>query len=98
MAFLTKEQITILLDSLATRQNPDIIKVVKLCLSTGARWNETAQLKGSQLSKYKVTFTKTKSGKNRSVPISKELYDEIYQSRKHRTPISLFLKFQHAVK
>ncbi|MEC6798167.1 tyrosine-type recombinase/integrase [Photobacterium sp. S4TG1] len=80
MSFLTKEQITILLDSLATGQNPDIIKIVKLCLSTGARWNEAAQLKGSQLSKYKVTFTKTKSGKNRSVPISKELYDEIYQS------------------
>ena len=33
--------------------------------------------KGSQLSKYKVTFTNTK--KNRSVPISETLYNEIYK-------------------
>ena len=35
--------------------------------------------KGSQLSKYKVTFTNTKTKKNRSVPISETLYNEIYK-------------------
>ncbi len=55
-----------------------MLKIVKLCLATGARWNEAAQLNSSQLTKYKVTYTNTKTKKNRSVPISEELYDEIY--------------------
>ncbi|MCV5373754.1 tyrosine-type recombinase/integrase, partial [Escherichia coli] len=56
-----------------------MLKIVKLCLATGARWNEAAQLNGSQLTKYKVTYTNTKTKKNRSVPISEELYDEIHK-------------------
>lgn len=79
MAFLQKEQITTLLEHVSNHTRTDMLKIVKLCLSTGARWNEAAQLKGSQLSKYKVTFTNTKTKKNRSVPITEELYHEIYK-------------------
>lgn len=76
----------------------DMLKIVKVCLSTGARWNEAAQLRGSQLSKYKVTFTNTKNKKNRSVPISQALYDEIYKPTSGKlfeecyTPFSYILK------
>ncbi|EOW3974127.1 phage integrase [Vibrio parahaemolyticus] len=77
MAFLTKDQIRDLLELVGQHERADMLKIVKLCLSTGARWNEAAQLKGSQLSQYKVTFTNTKTKKNRTVPISKELYEEI---------------------
>ncbi|HFQ5300987.1 TPA: tyrosine-type recombinase/integrase [Vibrio vulnificus] len=77
MAFLTKEQIQDLLALVGQHERTDMLKIVKLCLSTGARWNEAAQLKGSQLSEYKVTFTNTKTKKNRTVPIAKELYEEI---------------------
>ncbi|MFM2607249.1 tyrosine-type recombinase/integrase [Vibrio chagasii] len=79
MAFLQKEQISLLLEQVESHQRTDMLKIVKLCLSTGARWNEAAQLKGSQLSKFKITFTNTKTKKNRSVPISEELYNEIYK-------------------
>lgn len=80
MAFLQKEQISLLLEQVESHQRKDMLKIVKLCLSTGARWNEAAQLKGSQLSKFKVTFTNTKTKKNRSVPISESLYNGIYKS------------------
>jgi site-specific recombinase XerD len=79
MTFLQTEQVTLLLKHVESHKQADMLKIVKLCLSTGARWNEAAQLRGSQLSKYKVTFTNTKTKKNRSVPISEELYNEIYK-------------------
>ncbi|GAL28588.1 phage integrase [Vibrio variabilis] len=79
MAFLSSEQITLLLETVANHRCSDMLKIVKLCLCTGARWNEAAQLKGSQLSMYKVTYTNTKTRKNRSVPISKELYSQIFK-------------------
>jgi integrase len=77
MAFLTHEQIVKLLTYAEHHKRADMIKIIKLCLSTGARWNEAAQLRGSQVSQFKVTFTKTKTKKNRTVPISEELYKEI---------------------
>ncbi|CAH7017856.1 Integron integrase [Vibrio chagasii] len=79
MSFLHKKHIILLLEHVSKHNRTDMQKIVKLCLATGARWNEAAQLKGSQLSKYKVTFTNTKTKKNRSVPISEELYNEIYK-------------------
>lgn len=79
MSFLTAEQLPKLLSLVDSHSNPDMLKIVKVCLSTGARWNEVALMRGSQLSQYKVTFTNTKNGKNRTVPISKELYDDIYK-------------------
>ncbi|MGR5514134.1 phage integrase [Vibrio harveyi] len=79
MAFLTHEQIIKLLNYAEHHKQADMIKIIKLCLSTGARWNEVAQLTGAQLSQFKVTFTKTKTKKNRTIPISEELYNEIYK-------------------
>lgn len=39
------------------------------------RWSEAENLQGHQLSKYRITYTKTKGKKNRTVPISQDLYD-----------------------
>lgn len=78
--------------------NTDMLKIVTLCLSTGASWNEIAKMRSSQLSQYKVTFTNTKSGKNRTVTISKKLYDDIYQPTSNKlfkqcdTPFCYILK------
>ena len=96
--FLTKEQISLLLDHAEQHPISDMVKVVKLCLATGARWNEAAQLQGSQLSQYKVTYTNTKTKKNRTVPISKELYEEIFKPTSGKlfeecyTPLCYILK------
>lgn len=40
---------------------------------------EAANLKGSQLTKHKITYTNTKGKRNRTVPISPKLYEEIYK-------------------
>ena len=77
MAFLTKGDISALLACL----DGDTLRVVKLCLATGARWSEAATLNRENLMKYKVTFMNTKNGKNRTVPISVKLYDELAQQQ-----------------
>lgn len=76
MAWLTHEQITELLYD-RQRQSTLLALVVKICLITGARWREAVNLTRSQVKKYQITFVRTKGKKNRSIPISKELYEEI---------------------
>ncbi|AOR65091.1 tyrosine-type recombinase/integrase [Pectobacterium wasabiae] len=77
MAWLTSEQITQLLVACENHKNEELTLIVKVCLSTGSRWNEAAKLKSSQLSPYKITFINTKGKKNRTVPISDQLYQEL---------------------
>ncbi len=53
----------------------DLTMIVKVCLATGARWGEAERFTTPH--PYKLTFTKTKGKKNRTVPIPKWLYDEL---------------------
>lgn len=73
MGFLHTNQINELLDLLSG----DSLLVTKVCLATGGRWSEIANLKREYVSNSRITFTITKSGSNRTVPISKELFAEI---------------------
>lgn len=77
LSFLRTDEIHRLIKACHDYGNDDLLTVVRICLSTGCRWNEAAQLRGSQVIPYKISFTNTKSGKNRTVPISKSLYDSI---------------------
>ncbi|HCK0626374.1 TPA: tyrosine-type recombinase/integrase [Vibrio parahaemolyticus] len=80
MEFLTVEEMETLIKAAEEHQyHDDLHKVIKLCLATGGRFRESANLTGAQLTKYKVTFTQTKGKKNRAVPISPELYEVIYK-------------------
>lgn len=76
--FLSKKEIGRLLE-VTRAMNSDLHLIVKLCLSTGARWSEVQNLKHTQLTPYKLIFVKTKNGKNRTVPISETLFAEIPQ-------------------
>ncbi|HBC7420736.1 TPA: tyrosine-type recombinase/integrase [Serratia marcescens] len=78
MGFLRKDDIKILLDLL----DGDNKLAVKLCLATGGRWNEVADLKSEHVVKNRVTFIDTKNGRNRTVPISENLFKEITHSGK----------------
>ncbi|KER01153.1 tyrosine-type recombinase/integrase [Photorhabdus temperata] len=80
MAFLSIEQIKSFLAVLTG----DDLKVARLCLATGARWNEASSLTRKATIKHKVTFINTKNGKNRTVPISKSLYAEISEGKNRR--------------
>lgn len=74
MAWLTHTQIAHLLAECRNSDQEDLETVVKICLATGARWSEAEGLKKSQISKYKITYIKTKGRKNRTVPITESIY------------------------
>lgn len=73
MTYLSKPEISRLLEAL----EGDDRRVALLCMSTGARWGEACTLRAEQVMHGRVTFLKTKNGKNRTVPISDELEREI---------------------
>ncbi|MDF1693095.1 MAG: tyrosine-type recombinase/integrase [Zhongshania sp.] len=78
LAWLSPEQIEELLKGISeTAENPHILILTKICLATGCRWGEAESLNLDRIKGQKAYFTGTKSGKNRSVPISTALADEI---------------------
>jgi len=77
MSWLTPQQIAKLFRGCEQYGKENLTTIVKVCLATGARWSEAERLTRSQLSPYKLTFTKTKGKKNRTVPIPKWLYEEL---------------------
>ncbi|EDX2469484.1 TPA: tyrosine-type recombinase/integrase [Salmonella enterica] len=77
MAFLTTEQIKLLLEECRRSSAKDLEMVVKVCLATGARWSEAEKLKRSQIAAGKITFTKTKGKRNRTIPLDPEFAAEL---------------------
>ncbi|MBU9853024.1 phage integrase [Rahnella aceris] len=69
MAFLSTEEITQLLDML----EGDNRNAVLLCLATGGRWSEVADLKAEHIINCMLTFMKTKNGRRRTIPLSEGL-------------------------
>lgn len=76
MVYLAADQIKALLAELATRDS-DAGLIAEVCLATGARWGEAEKLLPRQVSHQRVQYNKTKSGKNRSVPISQRLEERL---------------------
>lgn len=81
VSFLYEHEIKTLLQHLAESKSQNVLTISKICLATGARWSEAENLEGAQITPYRITYKNTKSGKVRSVPISKEIYDEIPKKR-----------------
>lgn len=78
MGCLDLDQVKIIFTELLERtRNPHALFVARLSLETGARWSEAESLTLDRLKPYRVTYDQTKSGKKRSVPISKDLYKTI---------------------
>ncbi|WP_299143439.1 tyrosine-type recombinase/integrase [uncultured Vibrio sp.] len=77
LCYLSHDEIGELLNACASSTNKSLVYVVKICLATGARWDEAESIKPSQIKDGKITFLNTKSGKNRSVPIQPWLFDEL---------------------
>lgn len=77
MGFLSINEIKILLAAL----DGDALKIAKLCLATGARWSEAANLKNAHMVAGKVIFINTKNGKNRTVPLDPTLFKEIAKGK-----------------
>ena len=93
LSYLDDFQIRLLLDQCAKSTNKFLLVVVKICLSTGCRFGEAEYLLRSELRNDgypSIRFTDTKNGKNRTVPISKDLMIEIKQSQKNSSSRRLF--------
>lgn len=74
LTYLTIYQVKRLLVACRQSNNESLLPVVLLCLRTGCRWSEAEKLTKRQLNNNAVTFIKTKSGKNRTVPIRPDFY------------------------
>lgn len=72
MTYLLAEQIEILLSDLESRDS-DAWLIAQVCLATGARWGEAQGLQPRQVRDGLVHYSKTKSSRNRSVPLSANL-------------------------
>ncbi|GEM77871.1 phage integrase [Vibrio superstes] len=94
MGYLTNDQLIELIEHVQAHKKADMFKIMTLCGSTGARWNEAAKLERSQLKaavnkksgkkSFRVNLIKTKSKKNRSIPISEEVYKLISEGTSAR--------------
>lgn len=69
MGFLTRAEISALLAELPDNER----LAAELSLSTGARWGEVKGLMSTRIAHGRVTYSDTKNGKNRTVPISEKL-------------------------
>lgn len=81
VSFLYPKEIKTLLEFLSQSNSDSVLTIAKICLATGARWSEAENLEGSQVTPFRITYKNTKNKKVRTVPISKELYDEIPKKR-----------------
>lgn len=97
LAFLYGDDIKRLLAACDDSTNKDLGFVVRICLATGARWGEAQNLTQSNVMPCKVTFTQTKSKKNRTVPISKTLFDKL-PKRRGRLFTSCYDAFERVLK
>jgi len=79
MSYLSSEQILVLLARLDQCPS-DVGLVARVCLATGARWAEAAGLKPSQVRDGRIHFVRTKSAKNRTVPIGSGLEKQLQQA------------------
>jgi site-specific recombinase XerD len=82
LTYLTLEQIKKLLTEMEAGRNADAIVITKICLSTGARWSEAEEIRTTQIQKGLLQFALTKSGKNRAVPVDKDLHKELTEIAK----------------
>lgn len=74
LTFLTLDECRQVLAECARSTNSHTLPVAKLCLATGARWDEAESITRNQLINGQVRFVRTKNGRVRSIPISEDLH------------------------
>ena len=89
LSYLTKNQISMLLEELKQR-SIDTYITVKICLSVGTRWSEAANITPKKIVDNKIILTDTKNGKIRQLPIVKSLALEIKKYAPFKNGYSTF--------
>lgn len=73
LSYLTEKQIKELFIELDACNSVHVSLICKVCLATGARWSEALGITCRNIKNNCITFTGTKSGKTRTIPIPEEL-------------------------
>lgn len=97
LSYLSLGQIEQLLAALEDSRNPDVVKIARVCLATGARWTEAECLRSEQVKRCRIEFWNTKNGRLRSVPISEEFFQYLSPGRPGRLFQSGYRAFANAV-
>lgn len=91
MAYLSAEQMVELLQALIL-EDSDAGLIAEVCLATGARWGEAEGLQPRQVRGSLIHYSKTKSSKNRTVPISSTLQKRLAPALPFRAGYNIFRK------
>lgn len=91
MIYLDVDQIRPLLDALA-QEDSDAALIAEVCLATGARWGEAETLQVRQVRAGMIHYSKTKSSKNRTVPIVEDLQARLQKRLPFRNSYNIFRK------
>ncbi|MFU4666600.1 tyrosine-type recombinase/integrase [Pseudomonas aeruginosa] len=91
MTYLSAEQIAELLQALAAEDSAAAL-IAEVCLATGARWGEAEGLQPRQVRNCLIHYSKTKSSKNRTVPISADLQKRLDAALPFRPGYNIFRK------
>lgn len=98
LSFLNRGQVQALLAELGRGRNQDALQVARVCLATGARWSEAETLRAEQISPGLITFSNTKNGCSRAVPVSPALAEQLGQRRPAGRLFSrCYDAFRHAI-
>ncbi|WP_313308331.1 phage integrase [Stutzerimonas nitrititolerans] len=96
MAYLTAEQIPELLAGLGD-ETAHVRLISEVCLATGARWGEAEGLQPRQVRNGLIHYSKTKSSKNRSVPITDALQKRLTAALPFKPSYSKFRDVVEAI-
>lgn len=99
--FLTHLEIDQLIESASSEdaRNPDLLTIIRICLSIGCRFGEANDLKAEQVHSGKIHLEKTKNGRKRSIPITEEMAREILAGRPNSGRLfgNAWKAFSHAI-
>lgn len=96
MAYLSTEQIQDLLQALAAEESYAAL-IAEVCLATGARWGEAEALKPRQVRNRPIHYSKTKSSKNRTDPMSDDLQKHLDSALPFRPGYNIFRKVEQQI-
>ena len=69
LRYFTLDECRLVLNKCAASTNSHTLPVAKLCLATGARWDEAESITRNQLLNEQVRFARTKNGRVRTIPV-----------------------------
>jgi integrase len=75
LTFLSAAEEKLIFDECAKSSNTHCLPVARLCLATGARWNEANNLMAESLLDDRVIFKDTKNGRSRVIPVAPKLVE-----------------------